>query len=158
MNWFYFSVPFCSLNTVGDGLMAMKKEYHQLKQLCREDFLRLIKNTNEEMEKVNTVYVYYVYACMYLYVYICMHACNNLMLWLRQTLFESKGDKLSFSAEYGIRSCEVWDIKSPEDWKPTHKPTELSKIKLKLELSRLSLLWASIQSTWLHCRLLPIRT
>ena len=57
------------------------------------------------------------------------------------------------SAECKIRSWEVWDTKSPADWIPTHKPTELSRIKLKLELNSPSLWWMSIQPTWLHCRL-----
>ena len=51
------SVPFHRLSSVGDGLMAMKKEYHQLKQLCREDFVRLIQETKEEMERVCRVYL-----------------------------------------------------------------------------------------------------
>ena len=42
------------------------------------------------------------------------------MLWHRQAIFESKGDKLSFSAECRIRSWEVSDINSPADWRPTH--------------------------------------
>ena len=35
----------------------------------------------------------------------------------------------------------------------THKPTELSRIKQRLELNSPSLWWVSIQPTWLHCRL-----
>ena len=53
------------------------------------------------------------------------------MLWHRQVIFESKGDELSSSAECRIRSREVSDTNSPADWMPTHKPTELSRIKLK---------------------------
>ena len=53
------------------------------------------------------------------------------MLWHRQSIFESEGDKLSSSAECRIRSWEVSDTNSPADWMPTHKPTELSRIKLK---------------------------
>ena len=49
----------------------------------------------------------------------------------RQAIFESNGDKLSSTAEYWIRSWEVSDTDSPADWMPTHKPTELSTIKLK---------------------------
>ena len=49
------SVPFYRLSSVGDGLMAMKKEHHQLKQLCREDFVRLIQETKQEMERVSRV-------------------------------------------------------------------------------------------------------
>ena len=52
------------------------------------------------------------------------------MLWHGQTIFESKGDKLSSSAECRIRT-QVSDTKSPADWMPIDKPTELSRIKLK---------------------------
>ena len=38
---------------------------------------------------------------------------------------------MSSSAECKIRTLEVWDTKSPADWMSTHKPTELSRIKLK---------------------------
>ena len=53
------------------------------------------------------------------------------MLWHRQAIFESKGDKLSSSAECRIRTWKSQDTYSPADWMPTHKPTELSRIKLK---------------------------
>ena len=53
------------------------------------------------------------------------------MLWHRQAIFESKGDKLSSSAEGRIRTQRVSDTFSPADWMPADKPTELSKIKLK---------------------------
>ena len=52
------------------------------------------------------------------------------MLCYRQAIFESKEDKLSSPAECKIRTVEVWDTKSPADWEPTHKPTELSRINL----------------------------
>ena len=55
-----------------------------------------------------------------------------LMLWHRQAIFGLKGDKLSSPAEYKIRTGEVRDNKLPVDWMPTHKPTELSRIKLNL--------------------------
>ena len=53
------------------------------------------------------------------------------MLWHRQAIFESKGDKLSSSAEGRIRTQRVSDPYSPADWMPADKPTELSRIKLK---------------------------
>ena len=53
------------------------------------------------------------------------------MLWHKQTIFESKGDKLSFSAECRIRTQRVSGTQSPVDWMPADKPTELSRIKLK---------------------------
>ena len=53
------------------------------------------------------------------------------MLWHRQAIFESKGDKLSSSAECRIRTWKSQDTYSPADWMPTYKPTELSRIKLK---------------------------
>ena len=50
------------------------------------------------------------------------------MLWHRQAIFKSKGDKLCSSAK-----CRIWtpDTKSPADWMLSDKPTELSRIKLK---------------------------
>ena len=53
------------------------------------------------------------------------------MLWHRQAIFESKGDKLSSSAESRFRTQRVSDTYSPADWMPADKPTELSRIKLK---------------------------
>ena len=53
------------------------------------------------------------------------------MLWHRQAIFESKGDKLSSSAESRIRTQGVSETQSPADWMPADKPTELSRIKLK---------------------------
>ena len=52
------------------------------------------------------------------------------MLWHRQAIFKSKGDKLSSSAECRFE-LRVSDTKSPADWMPADKPTELSRIKLK---------------------------
>ena len=70
------------------------------------------------------------------------------MLWHRQAIFESKVkvDKLSSSAECRIRS-QSQDIKSPADWMPAGKPTELSRIKLKLDLHSPFLWSVSIQPT-----------
>ena len=53
------------------------------------------------------------------------------MLWHRQVIFESKGDKLSSSAESRIRTQGVSETQSSADWMPADKPTELSRIKLK---------------------------
>ena len=53
------------------------------------------------------------------------------MLWQRQAIFESKGDKLSFSAECRIRTQRVSETQSSADWMLDDKPTELSRIKLK---------------------------
>ena len=96
--------------------------------------------------------VYMHYTHTHIYIYICLLLIS--MLWHRQAIFESKGDKLSSSAESRIRTWKSQDTNSPADWMPTHKPTELSRIKLKkLELNNPSLWWVSIQPTWLHCRL-----
>ena len=75
------------------------------------------------------------------------------MLWPRQAIFESKEAKFSSSGECRIISWEVWNTKSPADWMPTHKPTELPMIKQKHELNSPSLWWVRIQPTLLHCRL-----
>ena len=73
------------------------------------------------------------------------------MLWQRQAIFKSKGDKLS-SAECRIRT-KVPRTESPADGMPADKPTELSRIKQKLVLNSPSLWSASIQPTRPHCRL-----
>ena len=62
------------------------------------------------------------------YLPACLPAC---LLWHRQAIFESKGDKLSSSAESRIRTQGVSETQSPADWMPADKPTELSRIKLK---------------------------
>ena len=53
------------------------------------------------------------------------------MLWHRQAIFESNGDKLPSSAECRIRTQRVSETLSPADWMPADKPTELSRIKQK---------------------------
>ena len=53
------------------------------------------------------------------------------MLWHRQAIFESKGDKLSSSDECRIRTQRVSGTESPAEWMPTDNPTELSRIKQK---------------------------
>ena len=51
--------------------------------------------------------IYYIYIHIYIYIYI--HTCLLLisMLWHRQAIFESKGDKLSSSAEGRIRTQDL---------------------------------------------------
>ena len=72
--------------------------------------------------------------------------------WHRQAISKLKGDKLSSSAE-----CRIWTMvygtESPADWMPAEKPTELSRIKQKLELNSPYLWSASIQPTRPHCHL-----
>ena len=65
-----------------------------------------------------------------LWRYTCL-LMSISMLWHRQAIFESKGDKLSSSAECRIRAQRVFGSESPADWMPADKPTELSRIKLK---------------------------
>ena len=55
-----------------------------------------------------------------------------LMLWHRQAIFESKGDKLSSSAECRIRTQRVSETQSSADWMLDDKPIELKRIKLKI--------------------------
>ena len=70
----------------------------------------------------------YVDACIHTYTYLLLLI---LMLWHRQAIFESKGDKLSSYAESRIRTQGVSETQSSADWMPADKPTELSRIKLK---------------------------
>ena len=67
----------------------------------------------------------------WLWWYTCL-LLSILMLWHRQAISEPKGNKLSSAAEC-IRSWDVSDTKSPAEWMPTHKTSELSRIKQKLE-------------------------
>ena len=66
----------------------------------------------------------------WLWRYTCLLLLIS-MLWHRQAIFESKGDKLSSSAEAGFEPIRVSDTKSPADWMLADKPTELLRIKLK---------------------------
>ena len=52
------------------------------------------------------------------------------MLWHRQAIFKSKGDKFVPLQNAGLEPG-VQDTKSPADWMLADKPTELSRIKLK---------------------------
>ena len=77
-------------------------------------------------------------ACIHAYrlTYVCTHIHTYLlllisMLWHRQAIFESKGDKLSSSAESRIRTQGFSETQSSADWMPADKPTELSRIKLQ---------------------------
>ena len=70
-----------------------------------------------------------MHACMHTYIHTYLLLIS--MLWHRQAIFESKGDKMSFSAEYSIRTQRVSETQSPADWMPVDKPTELSRLMLK---------------------------
>ena len=65
----------------------------------------------------------------WLWRYTCLMWIS--MLWHRQAIFEWKGDKLSSPTECRIWTQTVSGTESPTDWMPAHKPTELSRIKLK---------------------------
>ena len=82
------------------------------------------------------------------FAHILMFLVGNL-LWHRQAIFKSKGDKLSSPAECSIRTLEVWHTKSPAGWMPTNKPTELSRIKQKLKLDSPSHIHTCMQ-TYIH--------
>ena len=75
---------------------------------------------------LNGIYMVYV-----IYLYITYMFVVIFYSLAQASDFRIEGDKLSSSAECRILSWEVWDTKSPADWMPTHKPAELSRIKLK---------------------------
>ena len=67
----------------------------------------------------------------WLWRYTCLLLIS--MLWHRQAIFESKGDKLSTSAYCRIQTQRRFSrTESPADWIPADKPTELSRIELKI--------------------------
>ena len=83
------------------------------------------------MQDLNTyihTYIPHTFIHTYIHTYLLLLIS---MLWHRQVIFESKGDKLSSPAEGRIRTQRVSDTYSPADWMPSDKPTELSRIKLK---------------------------
>ena len=105
---------------------------------------------------LNKYAIIYIYIYIYIYMCVCVFVVNSDSLAQASdiAIFVSKGDKLSSSAECRIRTWKSQTfIYSPADWMPTHKPTELSRIKQKLELNSSSLWWVSIQPTWLHRQL-----
>ena len=79
------------------------------------------------------------YIDTYIHTYIHTYLLLLIsMLWHRQAIFESKGDKLSSSAESRIRTQEISDTYSPADWMPADKPTEPSRITLKKNFDALA--------------------
>ena len=54
----------------------------------------------------------YIYIIIYIYLFLIS------ILWHRQAIFESKGDKLSSSAECRIRTQRVCETQSSADWMP----------------------------------------
>ena len=96
-----------------------------------------------------------MHMCLFQHIHAYIHTYLLLlisMLWHRQAIFESKGDKFSSSAECRIRTQRVSETQFPADWMPADEPTELSRIKQKLEFDSPSLWSASIRLTWPHCR------
>ena len=89
----------------------------------------------------------------WLWRYTCLLLLIS-MLWHRQAIFESKGDKLSSSAESRIRTHQGLrhQIASRLNahWQTDWAIEDQAK---KLELDSLSLWSANIQPTWPHSRL-----
>ena len=79
---------------------------------------------------VATNLVVLIQRATFYFISICLLLLIS-MLWHRQSIFESKGDKLSSLLNAGFEPIRVSGTKSPADWMPADKPTELSRIKLK---------------------------
>ena len=99
--------------------------WSQLKIEARHMFNKLWCWYSTTSESLTWAVCYICYIC---YIYLLLLIS---MLWHRQAICESKGDKLSSSAECRIRTQRVSETQSPADWMPADKPTELSRIKLK---------------------------
>ena len=106
------------------------------------------------------IYIYiYIYICIHVYIHThihtYIHTCLLLisMLWHRQAIFESKGDKLSFSAEGRIRTQGLrylFTSRLNACWQTDWAIEDQAK---KLELDSPSLWSASIQPTRPYCQL-----
>ena len=87
----------------------------------------------------------------WLWRYTCLLLLMS-MLWHRQAIFESKGDKLSSSAECRIRTQGLRHLFASR--LNAHWQTDWAiEDQAKLELDRPSLWLASIQPTRPHCQL-----
>ena len=86
--------------------------------------------SNGDIQSTKPVMTQFRVTCHRASIYIYLLLLIS-MLWHRQAIFESKGDKLSSSAESRIRTQGVSETQSSADWMPADKPTELSRIKLK---------------------------
>ena len=88
--------------------------------------------------------------CTWLWGYTCLLLLIS-MLWHRQAIFESKGDKLSFSAESRIRTHQGLRHQIASRLN-AHRQTDwaIEDQAIKLELNSPSLWSASIQPTWPH--------
>ena len=91
--------------------------------------------------------------CTWLWRYTCLLLLIS-MLWHRQAIFESKGDKLSSSAESRIRTHQGLRHQIASRLN-AHWQTDwaIEDQTIKLELNSPSLWSASIQPTWPHSRL-----
>ena len=89
----------------------------------------------------------------WLWRYTCLLLLIS-MLWHRQAIFGSKGDKLSSSAESRIRTHQGLRHQIPSRLN-AHWQTDwaIEDQAIKLELDSPSLWSASIQPTWTHSRL-----
>ena len=75
------------------------------------------------------------------------------MLWHRQAIFESKGEKLSSSVECRVRTGSLkTPIRQQTECLLTNRLSYRGS-SLKRELNSPSLWWVSIRTTWRHCRL-----
>ena len=117
--YIHFSIPWknvdvCEKNILCDYVYIVSLHVYIIKYTCIHTYLAYI-------------HTYLAFILNQIYIFVVVIS----MLWHRQAIFESKGDKLSSSAEGKIRTQRVSDTYSPADWMPADKPTELSRIKLK---------------------------
>ena len=87
----------------------------------------------------------------WLWRYTCLLLIS--MLWHRQAIFESKGDKLSSSAECRIRTQGLRHLFASRLNACWHTDWAIEDQAIKLELDSPSLWSASIQPTRPHCQL-----
>ena len=76
----------------------------------------------------------------------------NLMLWYRQAIFQFERRQVVFLCWMQDSNIEIWDTKLPAKWMPTHKLTELSRIKQKLKRSFMEVNHSSstVFCSWIH--------
>ena len=119
-------------------------------QICT---VHLTKYRYMYRERYNGRYIYiYIYTYIYMFIYTCLLFLIS-MLWHRQAIFESKGDKLSSSAEGRIRTQGLrylFTSRPNACWQTDWAIEDQAK---KLERDSPSPWSASIQPTRPYCQL-----
>ena len=113
--------------------------------------------TYSTIVKFKTSYTYNIYTwslSIYMYLHKYIHTNTHTYMFVAKFDALAQASDIRIEKKQVVFLCWIHDYtKSPADWMPADKPTELSRIKQKLELDSPSLWSASIQPTRPNCQL-----